>query len=220
MLNETRFIREPVRLAWNLPRLVSRTETPTSVIVLPGLGGDDNSTIPLRWFLRRSGHRVEGWELGFHRPHVLTTLDRFTERLITAADIAGEPVTLVGWSLGGVVAREVARDRPDLVSQVVTFGSPISGPRHTAAPWVGDERALVAVEGMIARRNRRPIRVPVTTIYSRRDGIVDWRRAIDRAPRARNIEVASSHLGLGIDPDVWRAVADAIGEHRAVMTMR
>lgn len=190
-VNESRTLLEPVRLAINSPRLVRRTRRRASVIVLPGFGANDFSTIPLRWYLKRIGHDVEGWDLGLHGPSVTATLDSFTTRLERTADRAG-PVTLVGWSLGGVIAREAARDRPDLVEQVITFGSPINDSR-------------------LSDRRRRPIQPPVTTIYSRRDGVVDWRYAIDdHTPTAVNVEVGSSHLGLGIDPDVWRTIADAI----------
>lgn len=190
--DEARTAIQPFRLMIKSPTLLRRSRRRAVVVVLPGLGGNDLSTAPLRWYLQRIGHDVDGWGLGLHRPQVTVTLGRFVESLERRVEAAGKPIVLVGWSLGGVVAREAARDRPDLVEQVITFGSPIN-----------------------AVRRRRPIRVPVTTIYSRRDGVVDWRQAIDTDnPSATNIEVDSSHLGLGIDPDVWRLVADAIDHHR------
>lgn len=208
---EARIALEPWRLLRRAPHLVSRSPHRSSIIVLPGLGGNDASTFPLRWYLRRIGHDVEGWGLGIHRTNPLTTLNDFATRLRDTVDRTGGPVTLVGWSLGGVIARESARDLPDLVEQMVTFGSPINGARHTSAPWMYDEASLRYLDRVDRHRRRRPIRVPITVIYSRNDGVVDWRHAIDdHTPTAVNVEVNSSHLGLGVDPDVWTAVADAI----------
>lgn len=188
MLHESRAVLEPFRLAAKSPHLVRRAQRSASVIVLPGLGGSDTSTLPLRWYLQSIGHNVQGWELGVHGTRFADTLARFTARLQAAACAADREFALVGWSLGGVIAREVARNRPDLVEQVVTLGSPIG-----------------------VTRSRRPLRVPITTIFSRNDSVVDWTDAVDRhSPTVTNAEVNSSHLGLGIDPDVWRIVADAL----------
>ncbi|MGB3735625.1 MAG: alpha/beta fold hydrolase [Ilumatobacter sp.] len=191
MVSEARGALEPFRLAVASPALARRTQRPTTVVVLPGFGGNDLSTTPLRWYLERIGHHVEGWELGVHGRDMETTLVRFTDRLERIVDDSGGAVALVGWSLGGVIAREAARNRPELVEQVITFGSPIRS-------------------GDIRHRNNRPIRVPVTTIYSRRDAVVDWRDAVDSSTDAVNVEVSSSHIGLGVDPDVWRTIADAL----------
>lgn len=172
-----------------------RAEHPTTILVLPGFGTDDRVTLPMRWYLGRLGHRVVGWGLGVHRPPVERNLRALLPQLETLAGSAGEPVTLVGWSLGGVVGREAARARPDLVAQVVTLGSPL----HWSAGG-----------------GRRPIEVPVTSIYSTRDRVVSWRHSVDEVtPGAINIEVRSSHAGLGLDPAVWRVVADAIDQHRS-----
>ncbi|CAN5636835.1 hypothetical protein BH24ACT5_BH24ACT5_16940 [soil metagenome] len=193
IIDESRLIREPVRLALHLPRLLHRTPCPAQIIVLPGLGANDASTIPLRCYLRAVGHHVQGWELGTHQRHVLTTLQQFSRRLGAAVERTNEPITLIGWSLGGVIAREAARERPEHVAQVITMGSPINGPGYSST------------------RRRRPIPVPVTTIYSRRDSVVNWRNALDHdSPTAVNIEVTSSHFGLGLDPDVWRIIVDTI----------
>lgn len=94
-------------------------------------------------------------------------------------------MALVGWSMGGVLSRETARRRPDLVAQVITFGTPVLG-GHAFAP----------------------IRVPITAMWSRRDGVVSPRACIDDfSPNVVNVEVSSTHLGMGIDPDVWLEVA-------------
>ena len=119
------------------------------------------------------------------------------------------PVALVGWSLGGVVAREVARTHPHAVRRVITFGTPVTGTAHTAgARFVrrGDADRLAAYA---ARRDRTdPIRVPVTVVLSRRDGVVAWRSCLDHhSVDVDHVEVSSTHLGMVVDPDVWLTVA-------------
>jgi pimeloyl-ACP methyl ester carboxylesterase len=105
-------------------------------------------------------------------------------------DTSGSPVSLVGWSLGGVIAREVARRRPEAVRRVVTYGTPVvGGPRSTAvARAYGPEASTAA--GAVADRLESPIRVPLTVVFSRWDGIVTWE--------------------AWFDPDVWRIVADRL----------
>ena len=120
------------------------------------------------------------------------------------------PVSLVGWSLGGVVAREVAREHPDAVRRLITYGTPvIGGPTFTvgADAYGADECARITQLTETLDRTR-PITVPVTTIYTRRDGIVTWQACLDHASRdVEHVEVGSTHLGLGVDPDVWSVVA-------------
>jgi pimeloyl-ACP methyl ester carboxylesterase len=173
-----------------------RADRPTAILVLPGFGTDDRATLPMRWYLSRLGHRVVGWELGVHRPPVAPMVRAIVPKLEALASSAGEPVTVVGWSLGGIVAREAAHARPDLVAHVITLGSPLQyAPR---------------------RRGKSPISVPVTSIYSKRDRVVSWENSVDRTtPGAVNIEVRSTHAGLGLDPAVWRVVAEAIDRRRA-----
>ena len=155
-----------------------------SVIVLPGLGGDDASTSPLRWFLGRLGYRAVGWGLGrnvgfSHR--VSSGLDD-----LLADSQSNGPVSLVGWSLGGVHALAVARRRPDAVRAVITLGSPLAG-------------------------RRPPRHVPTTSIYSRTDAIVPWRASLlSDGPMHESVEVRGSHLGLGHNPAVAMIVADRL----------
>jgi hypothetical protein len=184
----------------------------TPVIDLPGWRAPEISMTPLRAYLRLLGHRPRAWGLGVNRGSPI----RDTREMIKA--IAGReagPTALVGWSLGGVVAREVARQRPDLVSRVVTMGTPIlGGPTYTAAARFYGEDASRAASAAASRANRSArIEVPLTVIFSRADGVVDWRACIDRTTQgARHVEVRSTHIGLGIDPDVWWTVAGALAE--------
>jgi alpha-beta hydrolase superfamily lysophospholipase len=186
------------------------------VLVLPGMGVGDWTTRSLRRHLRRLGFDARGWGLGRHNPDVPATLDRLLPRLEALALERGRPVALVGWSLGGVVARELARLRPDLVARVVTLGAPVrGGVRHTAIGSLFRLRGwnLAELERLFAAASTVPIRVPVLAIWSRRDGIVDWRASIDDfTPGARNLEATSCHWGLGVDPEVWSAVADELAD--------
>ena len=138
---------------------------------------------------------------------------RVTELGLSRA-AAGRPVHLVGQSLGGVLAREVAREHSGAVAQVITLGTPVvGGPAHTRVGLAYDAERVAEIQTGIEARNRVPIDVPVTAVYSRRDGIVNWRACIDDvSPRAVNVEVGSSHLGGGIDPEVWALVARLLAE--------
>lgn len=215
-LGEVRAAAEPIRLLVASPSLASRrTDTPRTAVVIPGLGAGDRSTSPLRSFLTRVGHRATGWGLGRHGPDVEATLERFVPRVVDVAARYGEPVALVGWSLGGVVARETARvlneDSPGSVDRVVTFGSPVEGPRHTSASRFYSDADLDRIDEFVAQRRGRSIGCDVLAIHSRNDGVVGWRTCVDHdTPGVVNLEVSSTHLGMGIDPDVWSAVADAL----------
>ena len=157
------------------------------VLVLPGLGRSDGSTAPLRWFLGQLGYRSFGWGLGQNRGfgrHVTDGLDE----LLTAKRGHG-PVSVIGWSLGGLHAIDLARRRPDAVRSLITLGSPL-GAHH-----------------------RPPATVPTTSIYSRSDTIVSWRTSILPAgSRRENVEVRGSHLGLGHNPAVVVVVADRLAQ--------
>lgn len=207
-LGEVRAAREPLRLLLRTPKLRWKTNNPTTVIVVPGFRSNDLATLPIRSYLSRIGHDARGWELGVVGKDLLACRDSFIEVVERVVTEVGRPVALVGWSLGGVVARETARERPDLVSQVITYGSPFSGPRFTGAASVFESEEIDEIEDLIADAESRPLKRPITAIYSRRDGIVDWRTALDtRSDQAENLEVSSSHIGLGQDPDVWEIVA-------------
>ncbi|MGE5856880.1 MAG: hypothetical protein ACM31K_00165 [Solirubrobacterales bacterium] len=204
--------RELARLLIAVPSLLGAPRGTTPVVVLPGFRLGDVSTFPLREFLRRLGHTVEGWGLGVNRGDVPTLMPRVAEQVADLARRLGEPLHLIGQSLGGVLARETARDRPELVAQVITIGSPVvGGPSYTRVAMAYPEARLAEIRRGIAQRNRSPIRVPITAVYSRRDGIVSWEACIDSAsPHVEHVEVGSSHLGMALDPTVWRLVAERL----------
>lgn len=206
--------RQLARLALHYPRLLTEPRGDGhTVLVLPGFTASDHSTRSLRRYLRLLGYDARGWGLGrnsgnvaLHAPQVATTVSQ-----LHAA--TGGKVSLVGWSMGGVISREVALHQPDTVRRVITMGSPITGgPRYTAfADQLASEGAdLDAIEAHIHQRQRSspPLRVPVTAIFSRRDGVVAWQACIDQINLSvEHVEVTSSHLGLGFDPEVYRLIA-------------
>jgi pimeloyl-ACP methyl ester carboxylesterase len=183
------------------------------VILAPAYGASDASMYPLFGFLAWLGYDVRHWGLGRNRGKVVQYVRALTERvrdLQSEAD--GAQVTLIGWSLGGVIAREVARDHPDLVREVITLGSPVvGGPKYTRVGAFFARRESVDLDRLeqeIHERNLRPIACPLTCIYSKTDGVVAWRATIDEYnPHARNVRVPGSHLGLAFNPLVLRVIA-------------
>lgn len=207
---------EPARLVLNGHRLVRQPRgTGRPALVLPGFGAGDISTVPLRSYLRTLGHDARGWGLGQNTGDVTTFVHSITDQLTTLVATSGHPVPLVGWSLGGVIAREVARDRPELVEQVITFGSPVvGGPKYTRVGEVYRARGIDvdAIAEHVDARNLRPITVPITAIYTKGDGVVAWQACIDRVnPRVEHVEVFTTHLGLGLHHEVFTEVARRLG---------
>lgn len=186
------------------------------VMVLPGLGASNASTVLLRGYLSWLGYSVQGWDLGRNVGNVQERLPRVADQVRQLHAQSGRKVNIIGWSLGGVFAREVARDYPETVRQVVTMGSPlVGGPKYTSLGGLFERRGadLDEMEAAIAARESRPISVPVTSIYSKRDGIVGWQASIDKhTPQAEHYEVRATHLGLGISPDVFRILARKLAQ--------
>ena len=180
------------------------------VMALPGFGFGDTAMLNLRRELRKAGFKDLKWGLGLNTGDVPQLLGRLIRRMERAAARHQQPLRLVGWSLGGYLAREAARERPDLVSQVITLGSPIKGgPKYTAAAalyrrWGWD---LDDIEAKVREREAIPLRTPVTSIWSRQDGVVDWRATQDHDdPMTTHIEVDCSHMAMAFDPMVSHIV--------------
>jgi pimeloyl-ACP methyl ester carboxylesterase len=205
---------ELLRLGWRsqqLRRMPSGDGAP--VIVIPGWQAPEATMAPLRRFLRRKNYAAEHWGLGVNRGDPEGDSERLATRVEALAARHGRSVALVGWSLGGVVARETARRVPARVAAVVTFGSPaVGGPTHTIAARSYGEDVCAEIEArQEALDAESPINVPVVAIFSRRDGIVSWPACIDRiSPQVTHFEVRSTHLGLGVDPSVWRIVGEQL----------
>jgi pimeloyl-ACP methyl ester carboxylesterase len=188
------------------------------VLVLPGLGASDSTTLPLRGFLRERGWTPYAWEQGFNFGPRHGVLDRCRGLLMQIADRHGQAVSLVGWSLGGVYARELAKEQPEHARCVVTLGTPFAGhPRATNA-WRFYE--LVSGQRVHDEELQRQVKVtpgcPTTSIYSKSDGVVAWQCSINPpSPRAENIEVQASHVGMGLNPLALYAVADRLAQDPA-----
>jgi len=185
------------------------------VLVLPGLLAGDVSTTVLRGFLLSLGHQTQGWGLGRNVGPTAEVVAGLPQALEKLARQVGGPVSVIGWSLGGIYARVLARRRPGLVRQVITLGSPFAmrDRRQSRANRTFERYAHQHAEhfDIPAAEFSAPLPVPSTAVYSRRDGIVDWRGCIDPpGPQRQNIEVRCSHLGFGHDAATLWAVADRL----------
>jgi len=215
LLREAEAVLELVRIPWYAPSLARQPRgNGELVLVLPGYGAGDASTLPLRSYLRWLGYRADGWGLGTNRGDVPDLIPKVTQVVTERAEREGRPVRLVGWSLGGYLAREAARESPDSVQRVVTLGTPVvGGPKYTAVAPVYERQGvdLDAIEADVEARNEVPLRVPVHAIYSRKDGVVAWQACIDRHnDEVEHVEVTSTHVGLGLSPVVYRIVAQRL----------
>jgi hypothetical protein len=187
-----------------------------SVLVLPGLLASDMSTALLRWYLQWLGYDVHGWRLGRNVGPTDVVLDELPRELAGLASRSGRPVSVIGWSLGGIYARELARDHSEFVRQVITLGSPfaLADPRQSRADGAYQRRSNQHASGTrIPARERvaMPIGVPSTAVYSRRDGIVSWQTCIEpETALHENIEVRCGHLGFGVDPATLWLIADRL----------
>jgi pimeloyl-ACP methyl ester carboxylesterase len=187
------------------------------VIVLPGFGMDRGSTWMMRVFLGRLGYDVHDWGLGRNHGNVWTLVPQIVERVEQLVMRLGSPVVLIGWSLGGFLAREAARDLPQQVTHVITMGSPVvGGPKYTLAAESYQQKGydVDAIEAEVAARSTIPLQVPVTAIYSKRDGVVAWQACIDHVhPQTHHVEVTSTHMGLGFSAEVYRHIAQRLSHH-------
>jgi pimeloyl-ACP methyl ester carboxylesterase len=219
---EVRALLEIVALLLCLPLLLARRRgDDRQVMLLPGMLTDDWSLWSLRQYLRALGYDALPWALGRNNGHPEIDAGRVIEQ-IRRVRRDDEPITLIGWSLGGVIAREVARREPRLVREVVTLGTPVEGgPKYTAGAQKFTRRQnldLDEIERHIHELNQLGIERPLTVIYSHSDGIVAWRAAIDRHnPHARHLRVFGSHFGLGFNPLVWRLIAKTLAGTRELI---
>ncbi|NRB02070.1 MAG: alpha/beta hydrolase [Rhodobacteraceae bacterium] len=197
--------------------LVSPRGDGQPVLVLPGLATSDRSTVALRSFLKSIGYPTYGWDMGPNfgpRPGVEMGL---IQRMQDIYEEHGRKISLVGWSLGGIYARQLAKMQPDLVRQVISLGSPFQGnPRATNAwrvyEYTSGESADHSDHHMGGKISAPPP-VPTTAIYSKTDGICAWQNCIEQdSDIAENIQVRGSHCGLGHHPAVAYAIADRLAQ--------
>lgn len=215
---EWRLTREALRLGISLPRFaLAPRGTGKPVLLLPGFKAPQASMEPLRRLLRAKGHGAGHWGEGTNQGDVEAYIERLKPRLTKLSLEHDAQVALVGWSLGGVIARELARECPQLVSTVITYGSPvIGGPMFTAAAGSYSASERRRIELLSKERNEaNPILTPISIVFSRNDTIVSWPACIDRcSPNATHYEVDSTHFSMGIDPTVWSIVLEQLALHQ------
>ncbi|MFT7220374.1 MAG: esterase/lipase [Candidatus Azotimanducaceae bacterium] len=212
-LLEGRVIGEAGALLLTMPllRMHAKKGMGEPVVVLPGFMADDRSTRMLRHFLTQIGYDAKPWGLGINRLPLMQLLPALRQGVESLVDASGQKARLVGWSRGGILARELARDYPELIERVITIGSPVKGGVGASAigRWVQQETGMTR-EQMAAfaeTRNHKPINVPVRAIYSRSDGVVAWKACIDDVTDdVEHFEVISSHVGLGSNVEVFRLI--------------
>jgi pimeloyl-ACP methyl ester carboxylesterase len=212
--------RAPLEAATLVPALPCLLRAPRGdghgVIVVPPFGVGDLFTAVLRTYLSRLGYAVYRWArreiLALHR---LSTVA--VPRLRDVHASSGGPISLVGHSLGGIYAREIARTAPEHVRGVVTIGSPFGGDLKSNYVWPMYEivtgTRISSLPPEFVDRMSEPLPVPTTAIYSRTDGVASWRTCVDRtAPQTENVRVRGSHIGLLHNPLVLHVVADRLAQ--------
>lgn len=201
--------------AWPLLKQTPRGDG-HPVFVMPGLIASDISTQPLRAFLADRGYKTYGWELGRNYGFRGNLEASIVERLKKIQqENGGRKVSIIGWSLGGLYARLLGMRHPDSVRSVITLGSPFTGhPRATNAWRIYEFTSGHSVETAKTHHSVEGTPpVPTTSIFSRTDGVVAWQCSVqEEGPEAENIEVESSHIGLGVNPAVLFAVADRLAQ--------
>lgn len=225
-LLEARTLLELGLTSVSLPYLLSAPKGDKHpVMVLPGFLAGDLSTKPLRVYLNKMGYNAYGWNCGPNlgqeiegTRHIVSK--RLLHRVLDLCEQHGSTISLVGWSLGGILAREIARTLPDQVRQVISLGSPFQSPEG-AAPIAsklfkllnGD---IVEQHQIMAKRLIKPPPVPSTAIFSRTDGVAHWTACMDNIPshdsQTENIEVYGSHMGLGHNPSVIWLIANRLAQ--------
>ncbi|WP_454617902.1 esterase/lipase family protein [Bradyrhizobium cenepequi] len=187
------------------------------VLALPGFLASDLSMAPMRRYLKALGYDTYAWSLGRNVGGLSRMRASLRDLLRRISDATGRKVSIVGWSLGGVYARDLALNAPEMVRSVITLGSPFAGDiRATNATRLYEALTGESVDDIPAVRQAiaGDIPVPTTSIYSRADGIVNWRTSVVRpSSTAENIEVLlASHIGLGVNPAALWAVADRLAQ--------
>ena len=189
-----------------------------TVLVLPGFNTSDASMSIMRTYLQYLGYQSKAWELGYNHGYRMLgdKQHRLHGRLRHLTKSSGGKVSLVGWSLGGVMARQLAREYPEMVRQVITLGAPFAGdPRATSARRIyefltGEDLDDPEVQRVWAEHRITPA-VPTTSIFTRTDGVIAWPNCLEsERETVENIEVVGSHTGLPANPMALLAIADRL----------
>jgi len=193
------------------------------VMVIPGFMGDDPFNRSLVDYLNKLGYRATGWEMGRNLGPGSFSADDLKVKIQRLGEAGGGQISLIGHSLGGIYAREIARTEPDAIRQVISLGTPFGEGRDTGSnasrlyqqlnPKDRVDPELIAQQKSLAIAPP----VPTTSIYTKADGVVNWRTAIQGKdhPQTQNIEVIGSHCGLTLNPAVWYIIADRLRYDKA-----
>lgn len=186
------------------------------VLVLPGFMATDNSTVRLRKFIETLGYHTYGWEIGrnFGKEEYLHILATKLKQIHALHD---QKVTIIGWSLGGIFARQLAKSQPSIVRQVITLGSPFRNVLESNnASWIhrmirGGKEESSADQNLLDDLPL-PAPVPTTAIYTKEDGVVPWEYCLEEVEDDihQNIQVRGSHCGLGFNPSVLKIIEDRL----------
>lgn len=190
-----------------------------SVLVLPGFLATDRSTKPMRGLLNDLGYDAHGWSLGRNLKFDEVREKELNDLVERVYDRQGQKISIIGWSLGGVFARELAKMHPDKVRSVISLGSPITNNRRYSSARhlfeaINGRETKPETEGRYGDLGSAPP-VPTTSIFTKWDGIVNWRGSIqypEPGADTENIVVPSSHVGLGVSPLVMVAIADRLSQ--------
>ena len=218
VIREARGLIELPRLLLRFPALARLPRgNGEPILILPGYGAGDGSTMILKGYLRLLGYRARGWGLGRNRGAASESLPRLLRRLGNLSRRSKQKVAIIGWSFGGYLARELARERPDLVRLVITLGTPvIGGPKYTVAAKSYRKRGIdiEAIAAEVEQRSRlADLEIPVVAIYSRDDSVVAWEACIDRlSPNIEHVEIKSTHFGFGFSADVYQIIARRLAQ--------
>jgi pimeloyl-ACP methyl ester carboxylesterase len=188
------------------------------VLVLPGFMAGARTTQPLRSLLRQMGYKAHCWKLGYNSGYSQRLHQGLRARVRQLADRYEQKVSLIGWSLGGVYAREIAREMPDCTRLVISMGSPFRAhPHSTNAHRVFDMVSSVRYRDMPAamlESMSEPPPVPTSALYTRGDGVVAWQGTVEISDRwdVENIHVGGAHCGLGFNPRSVIAITDRLAQ--------
>lgn len=205
---------EAAKLFFHIPPLLQLPGGKGTILFIPGFATDDLVTLPFRTYLNHLGYNSTGWGLGINHGNVPKLLPKVYKLVRDTYKKRGEKLILIGWSLGGYLAREAARNYPELVRMVITLGSPvIGGPKYTAVrqifQWNGTN--IDKLEDEIDSRYEIPIDVPIFAFYSKYDNIVSWQACIDcYSPKIRHIPLSTTHIGFMFSEDSYSHVALAL----------
>lgn len=216
LLNEFQAVWQPLRLLSQYRGLTKRKiGNGERIILLPGWKSHDTVMYPVKKFLTKLGYAPAYWGLGINHGYVEKYRDQLLVKL--KSEKSNEKIILIGWSLGGTIAREIAREIPEKVASVITYGSPvIGGPTYTVGAKVWDSKETERIRNLIDEKDTtNPIQVPMSIIFTKNDSIVSWSACIDtKSKNVKHYEVNSTHLSLGIDPSVWKIVAHHLEENK------